>query len=95
MLAVIYPHMTGLGGDAFWLIYDRLRLLQPFLLTPLPVLILENLVTYSMKAVREPRALNPQCPVCQANDTAGYGNCAAPLGLDKNALAAIVANGDD
>ena len=21
-LAVIYPHMTGLGGDAFWLIYD-------------------------------------------------------------------------
>ena len=22
MLAVIYPHMTGLGGDAFWLIHD-------------------------------------------------------------------------
>src|SRR3990167_5559377 len=21
-LSVIYPHMTGLGGDAFWLIYD-------------------------------------------------------------------------
>ena len=21
-LAVIYPHMTGLGGDAFWLIYN-------------------------------------------------------------------------
>src|SRR5512134_3002444 len=21
-LAVIYPHMTGLGGDAFWLIHD-------------------------------------------------------------------------
>jgi gamma-glutamyltranspeptidase len=21
-LAVIYPHMCGLGGDAFWLIYD-------------------------------------------------------------------------
>jgi gamma-glutamyltranspeptidase/glutathione hydrolase len=21
-LAVLYPHMTGLGGDAFWLIYD-------------------------------------------------------------------------
>src|SRR4051812_8906939 len=22
MLAVVYPHMTSLGGDAFWLIYD-------------------------------------------------------------------------
>jgi hypothetical protein len=22
VLAVIYPHMTGLGGDAFWLVHD-------------------------------------------------------------------------
>ena len=21
-LSVLYPHMTGLGGDAFWLVYD-------------------------------------------------------------------------
>ena len=21
-LAVLYPHMTGVGGDAFWLIHD-------------------------------------------------------------------------
>ena len=24
-LSVIYPHMCGLGGDAFWLIYDAKR----------------------------------------------------------------------
>ncbi len=24
-LSVVYPHMTGLGGDAFWLIYDAQR----------------------------------------------------------------------
>ena len=24
-LAVVYPHMTSVGGDAFWLIYDAAR----------------------------------------------------------------------
>ena len=24
-LAVLYPHMTSVGGDAFWLIYDAAR----------------------------------------------------------------------
>jgi hypothetical protein len=66
------------------------HLLQPFLLTPLPVMILENMVTFSMKAVREARALNPKCPVCQTNRRAGYGDCAPPLGLEANALRVIL-----
>ena len=37
------------------------HLLQPFLLTPLPLMVLENLVTYSVKAVRETRAFNARC----------------------------------
>jgi hypothetical protein len=65
------------------------HLLQPFLLTPLPVMMLENMVTFLFKAVGEARALNPKCPVCQANRQAGYGDCAAPLGLDRDAVLAI------
>ena len=66
------------------------HLLQPFLLTPLPVMLLENMVTYSLKAVQLARALNSKCPVCQANRRAGYGDCAPPLGLADDALLAIV-----
>jgi hypothetical protein len=69
------------------------HLLQQFLLTPLPVMILENIVTYSLRSVREAGALNPKCPVCQANRQAGYGDCAPQLGLDKNAIFAIVGAG--
>jgi len=39
------------------------HLLQPILRTQLPVMILENLVTYSTKAVMESRAGNPACPI--------------------------------
>ena len=66
------------------------HLLQPFLLTPLPVMTLENMVTYSMKAIREPKSPNRKCPVCQVNSIAGYGDCCTPLGLDKDMVAAIV-----
>jgi molybdopterin-synthase adenylyltransferase len=66
------------------------HLLQPFLLTPLPVMVLENMVTYSLKAITEARALDPNCPVCQANRRSGYGDCAPRLGLDKDTVLAIM-----
>lgn len=62
------------------------HLLQPFLLAPLPVMILENMVTYSLKTIREPRALNAKCPICRVNRKAGYGDCAAPLGWTAKLL---------
>jgi molybdopterin/thiamine biosynthesis adenylyltransferase len=65
------------------------HLLQPFLLTPLPVMILENIVTYSLKAIQEARAANPSCPICRANRKAGYGDCGPLLGLDKQVVLAI------
>jgi hypothetical protein len=65
------------------------HLLQPFLLTPLPVTILENLVTYSLRGIAEARAANSKCPTCQANRRAGYGDCAPALGLEKNTVLAI------
>src|SRR5208282_1730150 len=43
------------------------HLLQPFLLTPLPIAITENSVTYSILAHKTARQLNEKCPVCQAN----------------------------
>jgi hypothetical protein len=66
------------------------HLLQPFLLTPLPVMILENMVTYSLKAVREARAATPTCPVCRTDRRAGHGDCGPRLGLEKDAVRAIM-----
>jgi hypothetical protein len=71
------------------------HLLQPFLLTPLPVMMLENMVTYSLRAIREARALDPTCPVCQANRRSGYGDCAPQLGLDKETVLSIMGRRSD
>ncbi|HEV3436557.1 MAG TPA: ThiF family adenylyltransferase [Gemmata sp.] len=70
------------------------HLLQPFLCTPLPVMFLENLVTYSSKAIKEPRTPNPRCPVCQINPRCGYGDRAAALGLDKEMLRIITGDAE-
>lgn len=66
------------------------HLLQPFLLTPLPVTIAENLVTYTILPLNKPKAANPDCRICQRNPYFGYGNCAGPIGLDRESLKAIL-----
>jgi len=66
------------------------HLLQPFLLTPLPVTLAENLVTYNMKPVAAVRAKNDVCDICQANPAAGFGDCAEPLGLPSDVAASLI-----
>jgi molybdopterin-synthase adenylyltransferase len=89
-LAIDQPAVMDLNMRAASFGMTVLRhLLQPFLLPPLPVMILENLVTYSLKAVREARAASPACQVCRANHTAGFGDCSPPLGLDSRTVRAI------
>jgi hypothetical protein len=89
-LAMDQPALMDLNmrGPGYGMMVLR-HLLQPFLLTPLPVMLLENLVTYSLKAVQVARAENQKCPVCRANRRAGYGDCGPALGLDKAAVLAI------
>jgi hypothetical protein len=66
------------------------HLLQPFLLTPLPVTISENLVTYTTLPIQEARANNPTCRICQMNPHQGFGNCGPSIGLEGTQLAAII-----
>ena len=65
------------------------HLLQPFLLTPLPVTISENLATYTTLPISEARNANPECQVCQNNSHTGFADYGPTLGLDKATLRRI------
>jgi ThiF family protein len=66
------------------------HLLQPFLRTPLPVTLAENLVTFNMKPVAEARSRNESCDICQANPHSGFADCGEPIGLPPEVAAALV-----
>src|SRR5208283_4746553 len=70
------------------------HLLQPFLRTPLPVTVAENLVTFNMKPVTTARNCNERCNICQANPHSGFGDCGAPIGLASNVAAALLDEAD-
>ena len=71
------------------------HLLQPFLRTPLPVTLSENLVTFNMKAVASPRNGDKGCDICQANPHSGYGDCAGPIGLSREVAEALLERDSD
>jgi hypothetical protein len=70
------------------------HLLQPFLLTPLPVTLAENLVTYNMKAVASARQRNEVCDVCRVNPQAGFGDCGEAIGLTSEVASALLEKED-
>lgn len=57
------------------------HLLQPFLLTPLPATISENLATFTTLAVKDRRAPKGDCRICQENPKAGFADCGPTLGM--------------
>jgi hypothetical protein len=66
------------------------HLLQPFLLTPLPVTLAENLMTYNMKAIASARNRNEACDICRMNPQAGFGDCGEVIGLNSELAMALL-----
>jgi hypothetical protein len=66
------------------------HLLQPFLRTPLPVTLAENLVTFNMKPIATARSQNEGCDICQTNAHSGFGDCGQTIGLASDVAAALV-----
>lgn len=71
------------------------HLLQPFLRSPLPVTLAENLVTFNMKPIASPRNRNDACDICQANPRSGYGDCGEAIGLSSEVAAALLDEDDE
>jgi hypothetical protein len=71
------------------------HLLQPFLRSPLPVTLAENLVTFNMKPIASPRRRNKRCDICQLNPRAGFGDCGEPIGLSSEEAAALLDEEDE
>ena len=66
------------------------HLLQPFLLTPLPVTLAENLVTYNLKGIMSARMRNEVCDICRLNAQVGFGECGETIGLASEVAQALL-----
>jgi hypothetical protein len=80
-LAIKQPAVMDLNMRAASLGTLVLRhLLQAFLLTPLPLAVHENIVTYTTRPSNTPRNLEHACSRCQKNSYFGAGDCGPELG---------------
>lgn len=69
------------------------HLLQPFLRSPLPVTLAENLLTFNMKPVAVARNRSESCDICQVNPHSGFGDCSELIGLSSDVAAALLDEG--
>lgn len=89
-LRLVQPAVMDLNMRPAGLAVLLLRhLLQPFMATPLPATIMENLITGTTRLVREARSANPTCRTCAASEHIGWGDCGPTIGLEGEVLAAI------
>lgn len=86
--AVMDLNMRAASSGMMWMRH----LLQPFLMVPMPVSILENVVTTSIRRIEVPNKPNSHCPICQKNRTAGYGDCAPFLGFTREQVSLMTSN---
>ena len=94
-LLIKQPAVMDLNMRAATGIMVLRHLLQPFLRTPLPVTLAENLVTFNMKPITSPRSRNDACNICQVNPRFGFGDCGEPVGLASEVAAALMDDEDE
>jgi hypothetical protein len=89
-LALAQPAVMDLNMHAAGSAVMLLRhLLQPFLLSPFPMKVSENLVTYTTLPIREAGNSREDCPICKRNDQMGWGDKGTKLGIDAETLGGI------
>lgn len=89
-LLLVQPAVMDLNMRAASMSVLLLRhLLQPFLMTPLPVSFMDNLITGTSRRVMAARDPNPNCRTCAANPHLAWGDCGPSIGLDESTFASI------
>lgn len=71
------------------------HLLQPFLLSPLPSSIRENVLTYRVIPEVYATSPNPTCDVCGRYSHLGWGDCGRTLGFTRDVVEALGDRGVD
>jgi hypothetical protein len=84
--AVLDLNARAASAAMLWLRH----LLQPFMVTPMPLAIYENVITLTMRGITNRRVASGTCKICEANRHRGAGDCGPPLGFDAETAASLM-----